>query len=738
MTVYRFILLPFLLFLSAKPPGDLPPPPALMGIQTSTNFSSEQLVKDIFLKDGCKNAFNIRSINNGLSIGFFEGAGPIFGFDSGVILSSGDVKLAEGPNDEIEATFAYANQSDDPDMNIFAPNSIFDVGGIEFDFIPVGSSVTFKYAFASEEYCEFVGTEFNDVFGFFVSGPGINGPFSNNAINVALVPGTDDFVAINSINHATNANLYIKNERLEEANECDVPFDQAFPELIEYDGMTTELEASFEVIPCETYHIRLLVADVGDDILDSGVFLATKTFDLNPDVKVTAVAEGNNQAIAVEACTGGSFVFRRPSGTLGQAIVVYFSINENSTAESGVDYAPLPDSIIIPANELTFTLPVEIFADQLIEDQETIILEMEFACDCIDPIAATLFIDDKQPVAVETEDVETCAEQSFTISPNVSGGVEPYSFLWENGSDGSSLSTSTDVPTTYSVTVTEFCGSTAVGNITAIPQPVPSAVLSGETDFCEGAESFLEINFEGSPPWAVQYSVDGTIETVADIFENPYLLPVNAPGVYTLTGFTDAFCFGNFSGTATVENTAGKLEYTATPSTCFQFADGAISWSVLGGSPPFTAQWSPSVNDPRSPSQLLAGNYAVTITDSLGCQIIDTVTISTNPTQSTDCKRFSLYVPNAFSPNDDGFNDDFRLYPSSDSNIALVKSMHIFNRWGGLVFEKKDFEANARIQLWDGTFKGKKMDAGVYVWQVVLELEDGTSELLAGDLTLVK
>ena len=267
---------------------------------------------------------NIKSTNNGLSLGFFEGAGPIFGFDSGVILSSGDVKLAEGPNEEIESTFAYADQSDDPDMNVFAPNSIFDVGGIEFDFVPVGNSVSFKYAFASEEYCEFVGTEFNDVFGFFVSGPGINGPFSNNAINVALVPDTDDFVAINSINHISNPELYIKNERLEEANECDVPLNQAFPDLIEYDGMTVQLEAKFDVIPCETYHIRLLVADVGDDILDSGVFLATKSFDLNSGVSILAQAEGTNEPIAVEACREGRFVFQRPGSSLSQDLVVFF------------------------------------------------------------------------------------------------------------------------------------------------------------------------------------------------------------------------------------------------------------------------------------------------------------------------------------------------------------------------------------------------------------------------------
>src|SRR5690606_1780277 len=74
---------------------------------------------------------------------------------------------------------------------------------LEFDFVPNGDSLMFRYVFASKEYPGYTCSSFNDAFGFFISGPGINGPFSNNAINIALIPGTDVPVAINTLNSGT-------------------------------------------------------------------------------------------------------------------------------------------------------------------------------------------------------------------------------------------------------------------------------------------------------------------------------------------------------------------------------------------------------------------------------------------------------------------------------------------------------------------------------------------------------
>ena len=158
------------------------------GIQTENNLGFEDLVKDVFIKGNCRNVSNINAIGNDtLSIGQFDNAESIFNIKDGIIISTGLIELASGPNIDNEAGFSFNEENIDPDLSQLATGDLFDVTGIEFDFIPIDNRVSFRYVFASEEYCEFVGTSFNDVFGFFVSGPGIDGPFDNNAINVASI-----------------------------------------------------------------------------------------------------------------------------------------------------------------------------------------------------------------------------------------------------------------------------------------------------------------------------------------------------------------------------------------------------------------------------------------------------------------------------------------------------------------------------------------------------------------------
>src|SRR5690606_15969665 len=92
------------------------------------------------------------------------------------------------------------NIQTDSDLQAISGMNIHNAAILEFDFVPNGDSLVFRYVFASDEYPSFTCSNYNDAFGFFISGPGITGPFTNNAINIALIPGTNTPVAVNTVN----------------------------------------------------------------------------------------------------------------------------------------------------------------------------------------------------------------------------------------------------------------------------------------------------------------------------------------------------------------------------------------------------------------------------------------------------------------------------------------------------------------------------------------------------------
>ena len=149
----------------------------------------------------------------------------------GIVLSSGDISLMIGPNDNTSAGL-NVNGVGNADLDNLSGQTTFDAAILEFDFIATGDSLTFNYSFASEEYNEFVNANVNDVFGLFLDGPGIAGPFTNQSINLAIVPETGGTpVSINTVNNDVNPNYYFDNEATSVANETQM------------DGFTVTLEA---------------------------------------------------------------------------------------------------------------------------------------------------------------------------------------------------------------------------------------------------------------------------------------------------------------------------------------------------------------------------------------------------------------------------------------------------------------------------------------------------------------
>jgi hypothetical protein len=212
---------------------------------------------------------NVTYTGSARAAGNFTSATNILGFQSGVVLSTGSVRNVVGPNC-VSGSARAENDGDqtgisvdnvrpgDTDLATLADVDITnDAAVLEFDFVPTSPSVSFQYVFASDEYNEFVG-QINDVFGFFLTALP-----SGTPVNIALIPGTNLPVAINNVNSGTNPQFYINNEFLPSAAPLDT----------EMNGLTTTLTAQAQVIPGQTYHIKLAIADAEDNVYDSNVFI---------------------------------------------------------------------------------------------------------------------------------------------------------------------------------------------------------------------------------------------------------------------------------------------------------------------------------------------------------------------------------------------------------------------------------------------------------------------------------
>lgn len=181
-------------------------------IQVNPAENIENLVFDEFIKKGnCVKIENIQRIGDIRSIGSFKNARTSIGIDEGIVFTTGSLDDIVGPNFSTGTTGGqYGGESPAPYLRQVVRNvPFFDVVGIEFDFTPTSDFVSFSYVFASEEYCEFVDSEFNDAFGFFVSGPGIEGDGFDNSINVAKIEQKEDAVTINNVNHLRNSQFFV-------------------------------------------------------------------------------------------------------------------------------------------------------------------------------------------------------------------------------------------------------------------------------------------------------------------------------------------------------------------------------------------------------------------------------------------------------------------------------------------------------------------------------------------------
>jgi gliding motility-associated-like protein len=354
---------------------------------------------------------NVTMTASPLSTGFFYNqAGTQISLDSGIVLSTGRV-LTSGTNFGIngpQGNLATNNLNTAGDVQLTTlvnGQATHDATILEFDFVPIGDSVRFRYVFSSDEYPQFTCSNFNDVFAFFISGPGIAG-----AKNMALVPGTNIPVAINSVNSGTPGSSY--NIGTCNAMGAGSPFTQYYVNntgnpFFSHNGHTTVLIAKSSVQPCQTYHLKIAIADVFDFAYDSGVFLEAKSLTSDPIQLIGSTPVSNGLAYLVEGCqSGGVKIVRSKKSPTSQPINLTFG----GTAINGTDVQLIPPIATIPANDSLVFVPIIPIVDNLPEGTEVLKIYVSNGC-----VASGLFLDS---IEIQIREYDTLA-----VSPHDSVGL---------------------------------------------------------------------------------------------------------------------------------------------------------------------------------------------------------------------------------------------------------------------------------------------------------------------------
>lgn len=401
-------------------------------------YSVEELIMDLFAGT-CVTPFNIKFQGSTAGLGYFEADQTELGLPAGIMIATGNLENSIGPNNQSGAGNSFGKPGH-PDLHILAGQYTFDASVIEFDFISEEPNLHFRYVFGSEEYPEYVCAAFNDVFGFFVSGPGLSGEFSNNAQNTALLPGGLP-VAINTVNpgmpgafgHQANcgqgsldfSHYYVNN-----------PTGSA---TFQYDGWTKPLDAKFTIIPGEVYKAVIAVGDAGDGIFDSGVYISVESLCgdslFSPIASIQATYDDKNTVTLT-----------------GQAKYSYDEWAYHHDGQVTVSKTPITLKYDVPGEyEVFFTA--------------------ENYC-CTDTVWTTLYIDLPPYLAAVEVMAPTCADSDngrIALDVRSSGGGLTY--LWNDGSQEGPVREGL-TSGNYSATITDSEGreiTTQVFDLTVAP-----------------------------------------------------------------------------------------------------------------------------------------------------------------------------------------------------------------------------------------------------------------------------
>lgn len=577
-------------------------------------------------------------------IGYFNSSSSTVGFEKGLILTGGELASPYGLGVPAINTGTYWKTTPgDSILNLItAPSQTLGAAILEFDFIPNGDSIKFNYVFASDEYPSQICDDDYDVFAFHISGPGIVG-----SKNIALIPGTNFPVGNNTIND-TSLTIYADQLDLSMCPTVDYPHlyvDHSGDTTFIFNGSTTVLVATSETIPCETYHLRLAVAESNLRGEYSAVFLEANSFNSESISVESEISYGNGDSLLYEGCGYANIIIKR---TYNIQEPKTYNITTSGSAVNGIDYEIQPLQITMPSGVDSDTIKVIPLNDNITDYGENLILTVgDTLCNgnyFESMVELIIFEKEDYQIQILPETNVFCEETTFTSI--VVGAIPPVNYNWNNG-------VSLDSNLVY---YPNFNQSHLV-----------QWIILNSSDACGNfASDSSYVIFSHNP--------------IANFVISPNYIDLLDP----LVDFYD-----NSSNDATV-----------------------WSWSFENG----------FISNTQNPKYLYSdtGHYNVMlcVKNQFECadSITKTITINEIPT---------LYIPNSFTPNGDGLNDNFQII----GNGIISFNIEIYNRWGELVFFSTEI---------DNKWSGENCSEGVYSYKVFLEFHNKIFKEYNGTIYLIR
>ena len=595
-------------------------------LQVRTESNAQALVQ-MLLGQGIT-VSNISLRGDPLATGIFNNiSGTNITLDSGIVLSNGRAAtnplnpLARGMDgDGVTPAYTSASSSGafastgfglpgDPDLERLTGDPTFDATVLQFDFVPLGDTIKFRYVFSSEEYPDFPCANVNDGFAFFIEKVGVPGQ-----TNIALIPGTTDPVTIDNINDDPTCGLY---PQFYVTNKTNVNFT--------HNGHTKVFTAIAKVEPCQAYTLKLVIADGGDDIYDSGVFLEAGSLSSNAISiqNITQIDQQNNYYL-VEGCSLGAFKVKRPNSETGPLNV---SLSYGGTATNGVDMQLLPTTVTIPANQTEVIVNIAPTIDNVPEGIELIKIYALAGGGCgSTPTDSTIIqIRDYDTLGIVPDTARICKGMSVQLTAY--NGYNSYQ--WDADPTLSSLTIRNPVATPVNELTTYYCTSTmgtCHGRDSAFVQWKKLDLIANNGVNCKDA-STGEIQVDGGPEWTapVEYSFNNGAWQTSNTFSN---LPV---GIYRVkvrdaTGCIDSLdipitqLYPDFLISGTVEQAAS----------CSGAADGTVTVNLTGGKNPYQYSLDGINFQTSNVFNLPNGNYTVFVKDDNNCTASQNVFIPLN------------------------------------------------------------------------------------------------------------